>query len=191
MGYCFDIETLDTESTAVILSAAIVYFDANEDYSYNDLLKSTLFVKFDAKDQIERLGRTISKDTLEWWNKQPQETKDWSLNPSKYDVTVEDGLQKIYSYIRTHPRNQTFWQRGGLDQVVLDSLIDKVNYSRLTQFNKWRDIRTALDIFYDAPSGYVPVSHNGFSESLVIKHNPIHDVCYDVMMLLYGEHRNA
>ena len=68
--FCFDVETLGVESTSVILSYAIVYFDPDTRPSYQQLLDKTLFVKLDAKDQIKNYKRTVSKDTIDWWSKQ-------------------------------------------------------------------------------------------------------------------------
>lgn len=187
--FCFDIETLDTESSAVVLSAAIVYFDGKEKLSYQQSLDRTLFVKFNVVDQIKRLKRTSSKDTLEWWSKQPEYVRDQSIKPKPTDYLVEDGIGKIIQYMNQYekPRDQVMWARGSLDQVVIDSLCKSVDMSTISKYYVWRDVRTAVDILYGTTNGYCKVSHPEFNKDLVIKHIPYHDVAYDSMMLTQGE----
>jgi hypothetical protein len=57
--FIFDVETLGVESTAVILSAALIHFDPADKPTYQDLLDSACFVKLNAKDQTKRLGRSV------------------------------------------------------------------------------------------------------------------------------------
>lgn len=101
--FVYDIESLGIESTAVILSAAIVYFDASKNPSYQELLDNTLFVKFDSKEQVNKYGRTVSKSTLEWWDKQPEYSKEISFYPSDKDVSAIEGINTIKSYIASKP----------------------------------------------------------------------------------------
>ena len=64
--FVFDVETLGVESNAVVLSAALVHFDPEQRPDYQTMLDGACFVKFKAKDQIERLKRTVDIGTLEW-----------------------------------------------------------------------------------------------------------------------------
>jgi hypothetical protein len=66
----FDIETLDTESSAVVLSASIIHFDLGSTFTYEELLSNAMFVKFNVKEQIKDYKRTMNKRTVEWWNQQ-------------------------------------------------------------------------------------------------------------------------
>ena len=186
--FCFDIETLDLESTAVVLSAAIVYFDPTKETSYQELLDRTLFVKFNVSDQIQRLNRTIGKSTAEWWETKPEYIKKVSLYVSNADVVVEDGYDIIMSYINSYSGTHTFWARGNMDDVVFSSLLNKVDKPPIAQYNMWRDVRTAVDLLCEtAKDGYCEVAHPTFKRHNVIKHHPTHDCALDVMMLLYGK----
>lgn len=189
--FCFDIETLSIESTAVVLSASIVHFDPTTRPSYQELLDNTLFVKFNAKDQITRLKRTVDKDTINWWDKQSDYAKSISLTPKATDVLVEDGLAQIRHYMNQFPdaRKKPMWARGYLDQVAIDSLTRCVNQTEITEYYTWRDVRTYIDVVYGASNGYCEVDHPSFDKNKVIKHTPYHDVCYDVMMILYGKEK--
>lgn len=187
--FCFDLETLGTESSSVILSYAIVHFNPEDRPSYQQLLDKTLFVKINAADQIQRYKRTSSKDTMEWWSKQPRHTQDISLIPSKKDVSPLEAYQILYDYICRVPNayEQTIWQRGSMDQLVIDSFCKSVDKNPIVRYTNWRDVRTAIDILYGTNNGYCEVDHPEFNQDLVVHHHPAHDVCFDVMMLLYGK----
>jgi hypothetical protein len=191
--FAFDIETLGAESTSVILSYAIVYFDPDTKPTYQQLLDKTLFVKLDAKDQIKNYKRTICKDTLEWWSKQHEYIQGISLTPKPDDVSAVGAFRMLSEYIRRVPNaeNQTFWQRGSLDQVVLDSLCRALYEEPIVRYSNWRDVRTAIDILYGSTNGYVEIDHPEFNKDLVLKHHPSHDICLDVMQLLYGKEKHV
>ena len=187
--FMFDVETLATESTCVILSAAIIHFDPEQQPSYQDLLDSALFIKLNAKDQINRLKRVVDIGTLEWWKNQHQYVQDISLTPYKTDLSAEDGIIALHNYMNKFPnaRNQTMWARGSLDQMAIDSLAKKVDMEMITPYNMWRDVRTAVDILTGSTNGYSEVDYPGFSRHEVIKHHPVHDCALDAMMLMYGK----
>ena len=189
--FMFDIETLGVESTTVILSAGIIHFDPEMDteISYNDLCQRGLFVKFNAKDQVKRLDRTISKSTLDWWNKQGQWQQESSLVPSESDLLAEDGIKAIHKYINKYMGGkkwdtESIWARGSLDQMAIDSLCNKAGVDPIAPFNRWRDMRTAIDMLYGTSNGYCKVQDLSMDE--VAKHHPVPDCALDILMLLRG-----
>jgi hypothetical protein len=187
--FIFDVETLGVESTSVVLSAALIHFDPEKQPTYQDLLDSALFVKFDSKDQIQRLKRIIDKDTLEWWSKQHEYTRKVSFDVDEHDVSAEAGIKLLHEYMKKFPKahGQTMWARGSLDQLVIDSLCKKVDMEPITNYNMWRDVRTAVDILCGTTNGYCEVDHPNFDRAAVIKHHPVHDCALDAMMLMYGK----
>jgi hypothetical protein len=187
--FVFDIETLGVESTSVVLSAAIVYFDISKNPSYQDLLDNALFVKFNSKDQIKRLDRVVDLGTLEWWKNQHEYTRKVSLEPSSEDVSAEDGIIMLHNYMNKIPNanKMTMWTRGSLDQMAIDSLCKRVDMQMLTGYNMYRDVRTAVDCFTGSTNGYCNVEYPGFDRAAVIKHHPVHDCALDAMMLMYGK----
>ena len=186
--FVFDVETLGVEANAVVLSAAMVHFDPEMRPTYQDLLDGACFVKFQAREQMD-VGRTVSKSTLEWWKTQHEYVKSVSLDPSRDDMTVENGMQKFYDYMAKFPNasKQTMWARGSLDQLAIDSLCVKFGLQEITRYHMWRDVRTAVDILYGTSEGYVEVDHPLFKRHEVIKHHPVHDCALDAMMLMYGK----
>ena len=184
----FDIETLGVESTTVILSAAIIHFNPEDKPSYDDLLNKALCVKFDSRDQVTRLKRTVDKNTIKWWGEQSEYVRNLAFNPSRGDVTAEEGIKQLSEYVdKYNGREQTMWARGSLDQMAIDSLAKKLDLQAITHYSKWRDVRTAVDIMYGTTNGYCKVEHPTFRDSMVSKHHPVHDCALDIMMLLYGK----
>ena len=186
--FVFDVETLGVESTAVVLSAALVHFDPVTEPTYQQLLDNSCFVKFKVMDQFA-LGRTSSKSTLEWWKEQHEYVRSVSFEPSKQDLSPVDGLKVLHAYMDRYDKNreQTMWARGSLDQMVIDSLAVRVDMQEISGYNMWRDVRTAVDIMYGTTNGYVEVEHPTFERYEVIKHHPVHDCALDAMQLMYGK----
>ena len=187
--FIFDVETLDTESTCVVLSAAIIHFDPEEEPSYQDLLDKALFVKFDSMEQVKKLNRTISHSTLDWWKGQHEYVRGLSFDRKETDVSAHDGIALLTKYVGKYDQNrkQTMWARGSLDQMAIDSLALSVDLERITPYNMWRDVRTAVDILYGTTNGYCEVVHPEFKRHEVIKHHPVHDCALDAMQLMYGK----
>lgn len=187
--FIFDVETLGKESNSVMLSMAAIYFDPETKPSYEDLYNSAFFVKFDVEDQIRRLHRKVGKTTMQWWAKQCDIVKTKSFRPNKaLDVKFEDGYEAMRKWAESKKDDKCYvWARGNLDQLILDSFEEQLEIKPIWPFNRWRDVRTAIDILYNTSNGYCPVNYVGFSpDAKVIKHNPVDDCAYDAMMLMYG-----
>ena len=187
--YLLDVETLSKSSEAVILSLACIQFEPGQNYTYEQLLDSAFFVKFNAADQMMRLGRKAEKSTMDWWAKQCDFVRTVSFVPSDEDVTVEEGYEAFRQWVKTFTTTQQkewVFIRGSLDQLVLDSLEMQLNVQPVFPYSQYRDVRTAIDFLYETKNGYVKVP-NFDSQSKVYKHCPRHDCAYDIMQLLYGE----
>lgn len=185
--FCFDIETLSIESTAVILSAAMVWFDpADTNVTYEQLVDRCTYVKFDAREQ-KTLGRHVSKDTLTWWEKQGDMIKKLCLYPSPRDKSAVDGLTVLNKYFSDHGDPKSFiWVRGSMDQPAIASLAKVVGLPEIAPYNNWMDTRTAIRLLKETSSwtGYCQIP--GFDQDRVDKHNPIADIALDVLMLQRG-----
>ena len=157
--------------------------------SYQDLLNNSCFVKIKAKDQIERLKRTVDLGTIEWWKNQHEYARKVSFDPSAEDVTAEEAMTILHNYMNRYPNadKHTMWARGSLDQMAIDSLARKVDSQPITGYNMWRDVRTAVDCLTGSTNGYCDVDHPTFKRHEVIKHHPVHDCALDAMMLMYGK----
>ncbi len=189
--FCFDVETLGKESNSVVLSLACVYFKPEDKPSYTDLMKDAFFVKFDVDEQVKKYGRKLDKGTIEWWAKQCDLAKRKSLMPNPIlDKPLIEGFEEFRAWTKTKQDDDCWiWARGNLDQIALESISNQIEREPIWNFNRWRDVRTLIDILYDTKTGYVDVP--GFDpQSHVIKHDPVHDIAYDVTMMLFGQSKN-
>lgn len=186
--FMFDVETLDTESTTIILSAALCYFDVTKQPSFEQLVEESVFVKFSVAEQ-KAMGRTASKDTMNWWAKQTHHSKEKSFIPSEDDIQANLGIEILHRYVEKHDPEQqcTFWARGSLDQMCIDSLARQLNMDVIAPYWAWRDVRTAVDCLCGSSNGYTDVDFPGFLRDNVLKHDPVHDCALDAMMLMYGK----
>jgi len=196
--FCYDIETVDIESTAIVLSAAITWFDLAEvEYEFSpnaqfrEYVERALFVKFNAREQAG-MGRTVGKKTLDWWEKQSPEAKKMSLSPSKNDVSAMEGINQIIQYTRTHgDKDSLIWIRGSLDQLCTESLCNSLKLQKgvgeIIHYNRWCDVRTFLRVTKETTdrNGYCTIPF--FDKNIVNKHDPIHDIAYDTLMMLRGQ----
>ena len=190
--YMFDIETLGKSSESVVLSMACIHFETAIDKrpTPQELRDSAFFVKLDAADQIKRLHRKVDKSTVDWWAKQCDLVRDKSFTAKPDDVKLEDGVEMLREWAKPYGNtpDKWVWARGNLDQLVLDSVEEQLQVDHVFFFNRWRDVRTAVDFLYDTKTGYCDVDYPGFDPYLhIYKHNPIDDCLYDIMMLLYGK----
>lgn len=187
LNFMVDVETLDVESTAVILSAAIVYFDPSDpNVTFEELVERSLYVKLNAREQLEN-GRSKSKSTVEWWMKQGQDIQDLCLKPSPKDLSVEEALRRMREYVDANgSKDSFFWARGSLDQMSLESLARKFDQPFFADYNAWMDVRTAIRLIKETAkwTGYCDIPD--FNRDLVNKHNPIDDIALDVLQLVKG-----
>lgn len=194
--YCLDTETLGFSSSSVLLSVAILPFDListdlNPVMRYYQLLDDVYFQKCDVGQQIKQYNRKIDTKTLDWWSKQSKIAQDKSLIPNfRLDVPILDMIKNIDYYVyhmRGEDRSKPpmFWERGILDQMVIEDICQQTSMDNLVPYHSWRDIRTFIDCMAaDSRSGYTPIP--GFDEKVhVQKHDPVHDVAYDVLQMLY------
>ena len=195
--FCFDVETLGKESNSVMLSMAAIHFDPAKGKSYKEYKDSAFFVKFDVEDQIRRLNRKMGKTTMQWWAKQCDNVKTVSFKPNKeIDVKFEDGYEQMRKWAASFNEPTSWvWARGNLDQLIMDSFEEQLEIEPIWPFQRWRDVRTAIDILYETDKGYVnvvvPPWVDTFDPTLhVTKHNPIDDCAFDIMQLLYGEKKD-
>lgn len=186
--FVFDVETLGKESNAIILSMGCVYFDPIKKPSFEEMKSTAFFAKFDVEEQHKQMKRGMTKSTMEWWNKQCENVKRKSFIPSVEDVPFVEGYEAMRTWAKQYDNGKSFvWARGNLDQLVLDSIEEQLGLTPIFYYNRWRDVRTAIDIWYNSDSGYVDVDYGDFDPRLhITKHNPVDDCLYDAMMLLYG-----
>jgi 3' exoribonuclease, RNase T-like len=191
--FVFDVETCGKGSDSVILSMAAVYFDPEAKTSPQEMKDTAFFVKLDARDQIKRLGRKTEQSAMEWWSKQCDNAKIKSFIPTSIDMKLEDGLDELKKWSdKMDPLGKsTIWARGNLDQLVLDCTEEALGREHIWPFQRWRDVRTAVDFLHGTTNGYCKVEYPGWDSNLeIVKHDPVDDCLLDAMMLMYGVEGN-
>lgn len=188
MHFMFDIETLGIESNSIVLSAAIIHFSEEEStFTMENLRERALFVKFSISEQVEEYKRTHTKDTIQWWKGQPEHARKKSLPETSKDLDAKTGLEMLRNYIDKHHvagETTTVWARGSLDQMAIDSLARDVGVKPIAPYWVWRDVRTAIDIIHGSTTGYREIVDVPYDS--VLKHDPVDDCAYDIIMLCKG-----
>lgn len=139
-----DLETLDVLPTATILTIGAVKFDPfGDDISEPSMTK--FYVKVDV-DSCDRLGCTVSPQTLEWWGNQSKAAQDEAFDPNGR-IDIHLALEQLYKFCWGAKR---VWSHGaGFDIIILENLYRKIGKSVPWQFWEVRDTRTIFDIGID------------------------------------------
>jgi hypothetical protein len=164
--------------------------DESTELSYQNLIDTGFFIKLDSMDQVKRLSRTKMDSTLEWWKKQTSYAKETNLIPQTSDVKAEEAIELFNKWFTSKPnwKEDLVWVRGSMDQPVFESLHRAMGIESKIPYNKFRDIRTALQCFYpNEKGGYIDIDVKkvpDYDSSKVFPHHPLHDSARDLCMLL-------
>ena len=129
-----DLETIDTCPGATVLSVGGVKFNPQDDSEPH----SELYFKVCIDDQ-DRLGRSVSDDTLEWWSKQDPKIMNEAFDQTGA-ISVDDALKKLSKF---SVGIDTFWGQGyGFDYTIMEDMFR--NGGKHIPWNFWqiRDSRT-------------------------------------------------
>jgi len=143
-----DIETYDTEITAVILSIGAVTFCPRTNWFAED---ATFYRTINRKQQ---LGRTTSEQTKEWWAMQDQEAQDAVFKgPHTHLVTA---LREFTEWInKMRPTCTRIWAKSpDFDCSILKHACDQENILWPFKFWETRCCRTIMELAY--PEGDFP-----------------------------------
>jgi len=142
-----DIETLSTETNAVIVSIAAIKFDRNfkEGFEYEDSDK--FYIKVHQQSCLD-LNMHVDPDTVAWWGKQEAAIRHEALDNQTDRVSIQEALSKLSDWIGRRSDSIKIWSHGDdFDTVILSSAYKTCN--QLTPWKFWntRDTRTVYDIF--------------------------------------------
>jgi len=131
-----DLETLDTKPSCQILSMGCVKFNPLT----NDEPNSELYIKPDI-DQQDKLGRTTSDSTIEWWSKQDPKAMEEAFS--------EDGRMNLQMMLEQLNKwlvgVDVIWGHGyGFDITILEDLYRNMDTPIPWQFWQIKDSRTLL-----------------------------------------------
>ena len=176
----FDIETKDINPSGVVISLGVVLVDLSKVQSFKELVAQGGNIYFDQEQQGER-NRTISPDTLAWWDSQGEAAKECLDNPNKISCSaLYPALNRLYESIgiRPNPKTTKWFSRGYFDAVFMDSFCRTFELGPMFKFYNWRDTRSFLDGAglgsnnekLDTPEGFIP-------------HNSHHDAAFEAYMM--------
>ena len=134
----FDLETLDTKPSAVILSLGAVKFDPKQKGLDPDAEKLSLRLEIDPQSAM---GRTISDDTIAWWATQSKEAQEAAFGDVNR-VTVEDAIEQFHKFVWNSER---VWSQGSFDVNIMENLYTSIGKPYAWQYWQVRDSRTLFD----------------------------------------------
>ena len=129
-----DLETLDTKPSCVVLSLGAIKFDPTS----NTEPHSELYFKVCVDDQ-DRLGRTVSDDTIEWWSKQDAKAREEAFDQTGA-ISVEEALKRLAKW---SVGVDTIWGQGyGFDLTILEDMCRNIGKPIPWNFWQIKDSRT-------------------------------------------------
>jgi hypothetical protein len=129
-----DLETLDVTPTATVLSLGAVKFDPFSDTEPH----SELYLKISVDDQ-DRLGRTTSDKTIEWWSQQDPAVMEEAFDQTDA-ITVEEALRQLNKWC---VGVDEIWAQGyGFDITMLEDMYRSIGKPIPWQFWQISDART-------------------------------------------------
>lgn len=121
MDFMIDLETLDTTSSAIVLSIGVVAFNRRNPLTPFDTFYAGFGVR-ECRDDQKAKGRTMNKDTIAWWNKQPPDAQ--RVLRERTVESVKDALDQFVAFINKSGIEPVVWGNGaGFDLVIMTSIL--------------------------------------------------------------------
>jgi hypothetical protein len=145
-----DLETLDTQQSAAIVSIGAIVFDPRANGIQDEHHFS---VTIDQKSN-EAHGRTVSQDTLDWWSVQSQEAQDNTFNGPHTEFST--AIRFFCHWVNgLQPTCTRIWAKDpDFDVAILRHACQKLNLFFPFKFWEARSCRTAMEMAY--PEGDFP-----------------------------------
>jgi len=182
----YDFETLGQDQLrSVVVSFAMLSFSEKRyienPYSYEELVDSCKYIKFDVEEQTILFNRKISKETLDWWNSQGAEAKK-QIRPSAEDVSIHALYEFIINNCQCSKIKKSYTRGNTFDPIFLDHLMKDTRHQDPFHWRTVRDTRSMIEgmsFGMKLDNGFIP----GELASKFVKHDPCHDVAMDVMRM--------
>jgi len=153
-----DLETLDTSPRCTVLTVGGVKFDP---YSTNEP-HSEFYFRLDLDEQ-DRLGRTVTDDTIEWWAKQDPRVKEEAF---REDDRV--GLKHFLDHLTKWMVGvDVLWGHGyGFDVTIVEDMYRQLSTPIPWNFWQVKDGRTFLSLLPSDPRKTMQQDlHNALADS--------------------------
>ena len=133
MDCMVDIETLDNTPTSAIISVSAVEFDPmDEGYVH------TYHANIDWDSALEY--GTYSEETIEFWEKQPAETRESLFDPEP--IHIRDALQGLADFVKKINTRWIWACSPRFDMVILQHSMQQLGIQLPTKYWDEMDVRT-------------------------------------------------
>lgn len=159
-----DIETLGTNSNALVVSISAVQFDIN-----TNKIGEKFEVGLNKEQQLEK-GAIIDQSTVQWWEQQSPEAKGMLDRLKKIDVY--EALNSFNNWIKANfkvPSKIKLWGNGAtFDNVIVKNLFTRHEIDFIIPYYADRDVRTLVYLSKINTKNYAfeGVKHNGLDDCL-------------------------
>lgn len=151
-----DLETLSTQSNAAIVQLSAVSFD-----------RAHIFNERIARSSYNHLlGRfAISVDTLNWWEQQPSQVRNYVMGGVLHPATV---LEMFSKWIKALPEEPIVWANPVIfDMPILEHAYSAFDLPYPLNARNYRCFRTMSEEFASIiPRDRSKVTHNAFEDCL-------------------------
>lgn len=182
----YDFETLSQDQyRGVVVSLALLQYDESrfieKPYEYEELLSEVKMIKYDVEEQVKEFGRSISKDTLEWWKKLPPEVRK-QLKPSSEDRSIRDTYDFFVENADIPNLKKVYTRGNTFDPMFLENIVRQ--FDQELPYGWWlvRDTRSLIEGL-----SWGTDLKNSFKipelEEKFVHHDPRHDITLDVMRM--------
>ena len=145
--------------------------------------------KLNVKEQVDKYGWVIYKDSLDFWSQQSVEAKR-RISPSKEDISIKEFVLQFTEHLIKIGKVDYWWSRSNtFDPLLLWRLYNsQQQYHTLNShlpFWRIRDTRTFIDAKFDFPkkNGFIPIKDVSGWEKNFIEHDSSWDVLADALRM--------
>ena len=183
MELIYDFETMSQNAiTGVIVNVAALQFDPvrfeEDPYDFVELVESSMFMKFDVKEQVEKYGRKVEKESLEWWKKQGKEAQK-QLAPSELDEPLIELYNMLVKDLEIGSMKRVWTRGNSFDPVIVDTVFAALGKEKPKNWWAIRDTRSYIEgLAYgtNIRHDFMPPDIEG----KIVKHDPRYDIALDV-----------
>lgn len=187
-GCIYDFETLSNDAfNGVVLNIAAIKFDEkrfnSNPYTFEELVDSAKYMKFNVEEQVRTYGRVIKQSTLDWWREQGPEAQK-QVRPSKDDVSIAELYEFLSLEVQIQNCDRVYTRGNTFDPILVATIMQQIGREDPTRWWTVRDTRSLFDGMtygHGIKSTFIPEG----LESKFTAHDAKHDVAMDVMRFQY------
>lgn len=153
-----DLETLDTRPSSTILTLGAVKFNPLT----FDEPHTELYLKVDLDEQ-DKLGRSVSEDTIAWWGRQDPKIQEEAFSEDGR-IGVPEVLLQLNKYLINA---DVIWAHSyGFDMTILEDLYRQSKMPIPWNFWQIRDSRTLFELLPQDPRKSMQTDlHNALADA--------------------------